>query len=123
MAHSLDTALAVCARERERGGRKGRAAVESARVARAAGAASEDAFKLYLEMRERRLPLEPQVFSALLSAYSAEVRATSSSDRRQQLVHMERAFHLLDDMQARVPPLLFWTKVTQMKKPPRLQAG
>lgn len=55
-------------------------------------------------MRDQRVPLEPQTFSALLSAFSAEVLATPSSDRRSQLVLLERAFHLLDDMQV-CPPV------------------
>lgn len=72
----------------------------------AAGAASDEAFQLYTEMRELGVPLEAQTFSALLTAYSAEVRATNSADRRTQLVLMERAFHLLDDMEVRLfgPP-------------------
>lgn len=74
----------------------------------AAGAASDDAFRLYLEMRKQEVPLEAQTFSALLSAFSAEVRATLPTDRRTQLVLMERAFHLLDDMRVRTRGVRKW---------------
>ena len=48
--------------------------------------------------------MERQTYSALVSAFSAEVLATPANDRRTQLVLMERAFHLLDDMEVRQQP-------------------
>ncbi len=53
----------------------------------------------YEKMRAEDCRLDRHVFSALISALGGAIAAGGPScDRRTQLVLLERAFHLLDDM-------------------------
>lgn len=73
------------------------------KVCAAAGDA-EHAFKLYSEMKAAGVRTEKQVYATLISACSEQISITSQSDRRTQLVLLERAFSLVENMQsARMP--------------------
>lgn len=53
----------------------------------------------YDKMKAEQCPLDRHVFSALIAALGGAVAAAAPAvDRRTQLVLLERAFHLLDDM-------------------------
>ena len=59
---------------------------------------------MYHQMQTEGCQLDQHVIAALISAFSAAVRVRgASADRRPQLVLLERAFHLLDDMRVRRP--------------------
>ncbi|KAG7672854.1 hypothetical protein Ndes2526B_g08327 [Nannochloris sp. 'desiccata'] len=73
------------------------------KVCAAAGDA-EHAFKLYNEMKAAGVKTEKQVYATLISACSEQILITPQSDRRTQLVLLERAFSLVQNMQsARLP--------------------
>ena len=73
------------------------------KVCAAAGDA-EHAFKLYSEMKTAGVKTEKQVYATLISACSEQIAKTPQSDRRTQLVLLERAFSLVQGMQsARMP--------------------
>ncbi len=73
------------------------------KVCAAAGDA-EYAFKLYSEMKAAGVKAEKQVYTTLISACSEQIGKTPQSDRRTQLVLLERAFSLVQNMQtARMP--------------------
>lgn len=65
---------------------------------------AEAAAAVYQQMRAEGCQLDQHVIAALISAFSAAVRVRgASADRRAQLVLLERAFLLLDDMGVRRP--------------------
>ncbi len=73
------------------------------KVCAAAGDA-EHAFKMYSEMKAAGVKTEKQVYATLVSACSEQIAITPQSDRRTQLVLLERAFSLVQTMQsARMP--------------------
>lgn len=66
----------------------------------AAAGDAEQAFQLYSEMKSAGVKTEKQVYATLISACSEQIAATPLSDRRTQLVLLERAFSLVEGMQA-----------------------
>ena len=71
----------------------------------AAAGDAEQAFQLYSEMKAAGVKTEKHVYATLISACSEQIAATPLSDRRTQLVLLERAFALVDGMsEARVNP-------------------
>lgn len=74
------------------------------KVCAAAGDA-EHAFELFKEMQAAGVRLEKQIFATLISACAVQIDRTHASDRRTQLVLLERAFGLIETMDAaRVQP-------------------
>lgn len=67
------------------------------KVCAAAGDA-DHAFEIYEEMKSLGVKVEKQVYATLVSACAAQISATPASDRRSQLVLLERAFGLIDNM-------------------------
>lgn len=66
---------------------------------------AEPAFDLFREMQSTGVRMEKQCFSVLISACSEQIAKTHTTDRRKQLVLLERAFGLVDAMDAaRVQP-------------------
>ena len=60
---------------------------------------AEHAFQLYSEMKATGVKAEKQVFATLISACSEQIVRTPAADRRTQLVLLERAFALVQNMQ------------------------
>lgn len=66
----------------------------------AAAGDAEQAFQLFSEMKATGIKTEKQVYATLISACSEQIAATPLSDRRTQLVLLERAFALVEGMHA-----------------------
>lgn len=66
---------------------------------------SDQAFKIFEEMQSSNIKLEKQVFATLVAACSQSIITNFASDRRAQLVLLERAFGLIDLMdESRIQP-------------------
>ncbi|KAI3428088.1 hypothetical protein D9Q98_006471 [Chlorella vulgaris] len=65
---------------------------------------AEKAFLLYGQMKADGVAIDKMVYSSVVHACAAEIQRLPQSERRQQLVLLERAFQLVEDMKgAKIP--------------------
>lgn len=85
---------------------------------------AEAAFRLYSEMKAAGVKREKQVYTTLVSACAEQIGATHATDRRTQLVLLERAFALVDTMESsriQLDPPLWNALVTAAGRAGQLQ--
>lgn len=71
------------------------------RTACAAANQADQAFKLYSKAKAEGVQLDAQFYSALIASCSNSIAATPASDRRTQLVLLQRAFDAFEEMRER----------------------
>lgn len=70
----------------------------------AAAGDAEQAFQLYGQMKAEGVTADKMVYSAVVKACAEQIDRLPASERRKQLVLLERAFALIDDLKcARIP--------------------
>lgn len=70
----------------------------------------EEAFNLYREMKDAGLRADQKLYGALCQACATSLKVSGPHHRRSQLVLMERAFNVVEDMQEDhiQPDVIMW---------------